>query len=137
MCSGTSCSMSEKPRREATAATFSRDPVTKSSMQTTSHPWSRKNPERCEPMNPAPPVISIRIAGLRSEHGLAPDRVVLEAEAPHALGLPDVASVEDQRTPHHGPQPLEGQELELVPLRAQRDPGRGGRTPRRGMGGMG
>src|SRR5439155_26408815 len=50
------------------------------------------------------------------EHGLAADRVVLEAQAPHSLGLPEVTAVEDDRPAHDGAEPLEVQELELVPL---------------------
>src|SRR5262252_1013620 len=99
----TSCSTSVKPRRDSTPETFSRLPVMKSSMQTTSQPLSRKNSTRCEPMNPAPPVTSTRIAGLRAEHALAPDRVVLEAQTPHALGRPKVTTVEDDGTPHRVP----------------------------------
>src|SRR5687767_7342318 len=116
MYSVTSCSTRVKPRRETMAATLSRDPVTKSSMPTTSQPFARKNSHRCEPMNPAPPVTRTRIVALRRPNGFAADRVVLEAQAPHAFGLPEVPTVEDDGTPHHGPQPLQVQELELVPL---------------------
>src|SRR5438046_4236270 len=34
------------------------------------------------------------------EHGLAADRVVLEAQAPHSLGLPEVTAVEDRSEEH-------------------------------------
>src|SRR4030095_7147255 len=91
----TSCSMSVKPRLDSTAARLSRDPVTKSSMQTTSQPSLRKNSQRGEQITPAPPVTSTRIAFLRPTSGLAADRVVFEAESPHAVGLPEVPSVED------------------------------------------
>ena len=84
-------------------------------------------------MKPAPPVTSTRIGAVLRPgmHGLAPDRVVLEAEAAHALGLVDVAAVEDDRPPQHGAQPLEVQELELVPLGDQHHRVRARRPPRR------
>src|SRR2546425_5935552 len=134
MYSVTSCSTSVKLPRDAMPTRLSGDPVTKSSMQTTSQPLPRKNSHRCEPMNPAPPVISTRIADLRAADGLAADRVVLEAQAPHALSLPEVPTVEDDRAPHRGPQPLQIQELELVPLRDERDPVGARRRGVRGVG---
>src|SRR5713101_3522744 len=104
MYSVTSCSTSVKPPRDA--------PPTRLSMQTTSQSLPRKNSHRCEPMNPAPPVTSTRIAALRRPDGLAADRVVLEAEPPHAFGLPEVPAIEDDRAPHSRPQSLEVEELE-------------------------
>ena len=65
-------------------------------MHTTSQPLARRRSQRWEPMKPAPPVTSTRTR--RASGGddrLPADRVVLEAEPPHPLGLPDVAPVED------------------------------------------
>src|SRR2546426_12615953 len=134
MYSVTSCSTSVKPPRDAPPTRLSRDPVTKSSMQTTSQSLPRKNSHRCEPMNPAPPVTSTRIAVLRRPDGLAADRVVVEAEPPHAFGLPEVPAIEDDRAPHRRPQSLEVQELELVPLRDEGDAVGPGRRGVRGVG---
>src|SRR6266850_588901 len=72
-------------------------------------------------MNPAPPVTSTLIAELRATNRLATDRVVLEAEPPHPLCLPEVAAVEDDRPTHHAPEALEVEKLELVPLGDERD----------------
>ena len=125
------CGSVQKPLR------LSGDPVMKLSMPTTSHPRANRNSHRWDPMNPAAPVTRIRIAlrhrsgGSAAEDGLAADRVVLESQAPHPLGFPQVAAVEDHRPPHGGPQPLEVQELELVPLGDQRDRVGAGRPPRR------
>src|SRR5215470_16502347 len=96
------------------------EPVRRLSMQTTSHSRARRNSHRWEPMKPAPPVTRTRMASGRDD-GLAPDRVVLEAESAHALRLPEVAPVEDERPPEQPPQPLEVQVLELVPLRDEGD----------------
>src|SRR4029077_3033021 len=54
---------------------------------------------------------------LRSADGRTTDGVVLEAEGPHALGLPEVPTIEHDGPAHHAAQPFEVQELELVPLR--------------------
>src|SRR5258705_12218228 len=92
-------------------------PVRRLSMHTTSQPLSRRRSQRCEPMKPAPPVTSTRTRTPSGrDHGLAPDRVVLEAEPAHAFGLPDIAAVEDDPPAENAPQPLEVDELELVPL---------------------
>src|SRR5262245_9643228 len=56
MYSVTLCSANVNPARSRTAAKLSADPVMKLSMQTTSAPCSSRNSQRCEPMNPAPPV---------------------------------------------------------------------------------
>ena len=71
MYSVTSCSTRVKPRRRLDSRPrLSREPVTKSSMQTTSQPLPRKNSQRCEPMKPAPPVTSTAHRGvLRSADG--------------------------------------------------------------------
>src|SRR5436190_23992147 len=117
------------PGRAWNGATLSGDPVTKLSIQTTSQPCPRRNSQRWEPMNPAPPVTSARIAGVGGQDGLAADRVVLEAQAPHSLGLPQVAAVEDHRPAQDREEPLEVEELEFVPLGDEGDRvgvGRGG-----------
>src|SRR3989442_12182227 len=99
MYSVTSCSTSVKPPRDAPPTRLSRDPVTKSSMQTTSQSLPRKNSHRCEPMNPAPPVTSTRIAALRSPDGLAADRDGVKADPPHAFALPQVPPTDADRAP--------------------------------------
>src|SRR2546428_4353327 len=98
-------------------AMLSVEPVTRLSMQTTSAPWARRNSERWEPMNPAPPVTSTRTAAASGRQDrLAPDGVVLEAETSHALRLVEVAAVEDQGPSQQSAQPLQVEEPELVPL---------------------
>src|SRR5688572_30287887 len=109
---------------------LSGEPVMKLSMPRTSQPRASSDSHRWDPMKPAAPVTTTRIrrsgpspaagSGLNRDDGLAPDRVVFEAEPAHPFRLPDVAAVEHRRPPHHGPQPLEVEELELVPLRDQR-----------------
>src|SRR5262245_997889 len=99
---------------------FSTEPVMRLSMHTTSAPRPRRNSQRCEPMKPAPPVTRTRIAS-GGKDGATADRVVLEAEPTHALGLPHVPSVEDDRPTHQRAHSLEIQELELVPLGHQRE----------------
>src|ERR1700731_550368 len=105
-------------------AMLSVEPVRRLSMQTTSQPRARRNSHRWEPMKPAPPVTRTRIGPSSSagQDGLAPDGVVLEAEPPHALGLIEVAGVEDQRAAQESPQTVQVQVLELVPLGEQGDP---------------
>src|SRR5438128_1615072 len=99
----TSCSMNRKPRVAPRCSMFSGRPVTKLSMHTTSEPLARRKRARWEPMNPAPPVIRIRMTRRPRSGGEdrpTADGVVLEAEAPHALRLPEVAPVEDDGTAH-------------------------------------
>src|SRR5437867_1572017 len=104
-----------KPGRRGGCSMSSTGPVMRLSMQTTSAPRPRRNSHRCEPMKPAPPVTRTRIESGRKD-GPAADRVVLEAEPTHALGLPHVAPVEDDRPTHQGTHPFQVEELELVPL---------------------
>jgi hypothetical protein len=47
--------------------------------------------------------------------------VVLEAQPPHALGLPEVPSVKDHRPAEEAAQAIQVEELELVPLRDEHD----------------
>src|SRR5690349_12610403 len=117
--------MNRKRRWPMTAARLSREPVMKLSMPITSQSCASRNSHRWDPMNPATPVTSTRIVALRlvcsargsgGQDGLAADRVVLEPQAAHPLRLPDVAAVEEHRPPHDAAQPLQVQELELVPL---------------------
>src|SRR2546425_3032189 len=92
--------------------------------QTTSRSCARRNRARCEPMKPAPPVIRTRIGADPPSGGRgrpAADRVVREAETAHALRLPEIAAVEDDRLAHHRAQALEVEEFELVPLGDERD----------------
>src|SRR6185436_17689083 len=113
----------------ATGSRLSREPVMKLSTPTTSQSRASSDSHRWDPMNPAAPVTSTRIVALRlvpgdrssgRQDGLAADRVVLEAQPAHPLGLPEVAAVEDHRTAQHAAQALEVEELELVPLRDER-----------------
>src|SRR2546422_4928718 len=101
-------------------STLSVVPVERLSRQTTSQPRARRDSERWDPMKPAPPVTRMRMDPRRCRSGredrLAPDRVVLEPQSAHALRLVDVSPVEDERPSHDLTQPLEVQELELVPL---------------------
>src|SRR2546430_4488562 len=98
-------------------------PVERLSRQTTSWPRARRDSERWDPMKPAPPVTRMRMDPRRRRSGrvdrLASDRVVLEPQSAHALRLVDVAPVEDERPPHARTEPLQVEELELVPLRAR------------------
>src|SRR6266581_2850066 len=101
-------------------AMFSGEPVRRLSMQTTSQPCARRKSQRWDPMKPAPPVTRIFTrAPSGRQDGLPSDRVVLEAEAPHAVRLPEVAPVEDHSALEQAPQALEVEVLELVPLRDQ------------------
>src|ERR1700675_1185918 len=103
-------------------AMLSSEPVRRLSMQTTSQPFARRKSQRWEPMNPAPPVTRTRTqAPSGRQDGFPSDRVVLEAEAPHPLRLPEVAAVEDHGALEQAAQPLEVEVLELVPLRHQHD----------------
>src|SRR6267378_7071530 len=98
-------------------ATLSGDPVRKLSMQMTWSPSSRKRSQRCEPMNPAPPVIRTRpMLSPSGAHGGAADRHVREAVLAHDLGLVDVAPVEDERPLHQQLHAVEVRPAELVPL---------------------
>src|SRR5437868_7827191 len=114
----TSCSMNVKPRWRPSDAMLSGEPVMKLSTHTTSQSCSSRNRARWEPMNPAPPVIRMRIARRRSGGvgRTAADRIVREAETAHPLGLPEVTAVEDDGLAHHRAQALQVEELELVPL---------------------
>src|SRR5713226_5771132 len=101
-------------------AMFSGEPVRRLSTQTTSQPCARRKSQRWEPRKPAPPVTRIFTRALSGrQDGLPSDRVVLEAEAPHAVGLPEVAPVEDHGVLEQAPQALEVEVLEFVPLRDQ------------------
>src|ERR1700675_2186194 len=103
-------------------AMLSSEPVRRLSMQTTSQPFSRRKSQRWDQMKPAPPVTRTRTrAPSGRQDGLPSDRVVLEAEAPHPLRLPEVAPVEDHGALEQAAQPLEVEVLELVPLRHQHD----------------
>src|SRR5688572_30059460 len=114
--------------RPSRCAIFSGEPVMKLSMHTTRAPRPRRNSQRCEPMKPAPPVIRARIElALAGQNRSATDGVVLEPEPPHPLGLPDVPAVEDHRPPHEPPDPLQVEELELVPLGDEGQPVGAGR----------
>src|SRR3989304_2511704 len=118
----TSCLTKEK-RGSGRWAMFSMFPVRRLSMQTTSAPLPRRNSQRWEPMKPAPPVTKTRIERLSGENRPAADRVILEAQPPHAVGLVEVPAVEDHGAPHERAQALEVQELELVPLGDEREGG--------------
>src|SRR5215467_2313417 len=97
---------------------LSSEPVSRLSMQTTSHPWPSRKSQRWEPMKPAPPVTRTRTgASSGRQNGLASDGVVLEAEPAHALRLVEVATVEDDGTAQEAAEPLQVEVLELVPLR--------------------
>src|SRR5216683_1642522 len=101
-------------------AMFSGEPVRRLSTQTTSQPCARRKSQRWEPRKPAPPVTRIFTRALSGrQDGLPSDRVVLEAEASHALRLPEVARVDDHRALKLAAQPLEVEVFELVPLRHQ------------------
>src|SRR2546425_7583237 len=115
MYSVTSCRTNAKPGRPRRCSMFSTEPVMRLSMQTTSAPRPRRNSHRCEPMKPAPPVTRTRIESGRKD-GPAADRVGLEAEPTHALGLPHVAAVEDDRPTHQGTHPFQVEGLDIVPL---------------------
>src|SRR6266511_1056318 len=114
-------SYSTKTNRESWIwAMFSSEPVRRLSMQTTSQPFPSRKSQRWEPMKPAPPVTRTFTRALSGrQDGLPSDRVILEAEATHALRLPEVAPVEDQGALELAAQPLEVEVLELVPLRHQ------------------
>src|SRR6266511_2438920 len=114
-------SYSTKTNRESWMwAMFSSEPVRRLSMQTTSQPFPSRKSQRWEPMKPAPPVTRTFTRALSGrQDGLPSDRVILEAEATHALRLPEVAPVEDQGALELAAQPLEVEVLELVPLRHQ------------------
>src|SRR5262245_36260367 len=116
--------MSEKRGWAARDRMLSGEPVMKLSAHTTVQPCSRRNSQRCEPMKPAPPGMRTRMRGraagaLGAQDGPTADGVVLEAEATHPLRFPHVPAVEDHGPAHDAAQPLEVQELELVPLRHQ------------------
>src|SRR5437762_972585 len=101
-------------------AMFSSEPVRRLSMQTTSQPFPSRKSQRWEPRKPAPPVTRTFTRALSGrEDGLPSDRVVLEAEASHALRLPEIAPVEDHGALELAAQTLEVEVLELVPLRHQ------------------
>src|SRR5437762_11585157 len=101
-------------------ARLSGEPVMKLSTPTTSQSRASRNSHRCDPMNPAAPVTRTRMCGPRGRSplgrldGLAADGVVLEAQAPHPFGLPEVAAVEEDGAAHRRAQPLQVEELELV-----------------------
>src|SRR5690554_6691610 len=89
-------------------AILSGEPVMKLSMPTTSSPSARNRSQRCEPRNPAAPVIRIRMldsAVRGSLHGPGsgrrgpPHRHVLESQFAHAFRFPEIAAVEDDRLP--------------------------------------
>src|SRR5262245_426575 len=104
-------------RSDCSRSMLSPEPVERLSRHKTSPPLLRRNSQRWEPMKPAPPVTRTRIrCGSGREDRFPTDRVVFEPQAAHPLGLVDVPPVEDERAPHHLAQPLEVQELELVPL---------------------
>src|SRR5712691_8760633 len=117
--------MNRKPGMAPSGAMFSGCPVTKLSMQSTSQCLVRRKRARWEPMKPAPPVIRILIApgAFRSGGKDRPtaDGVILEAEPPHALRLPEISPIENGGTAHRRAQALQVEELELVPLRDERD----------------
>src|SRR6266545_4686158 len=117
----TSCRTNSK-RGSRMWAILSIEPVRRLSMQTISQPRASRKSQRWEPMKPAPPVTSTRTApSSDGQDGLSPDRVVLEAEAPHALRLVEVPPVENERAAHQAPQPLQIEKPELVPLGDQGD----------------
>src|SRR4051794_32457252 len=114
--------MKRKRGGRSPGSRVSREAGVKLSMPTTSQARASSDSHRWDPMNPAAPVTSTRIIALRlvprvggsgRQDRLAADRVVLEAQAAHPLGLPQVAPVEHDRPAHDAAQPLEVQELEL------------------------
>src|SRR5271156_374199 len=56
----TSCRANRNFGFESRCETFESLPVTRLSMQRTSQPFSSINSQRCEPRNPAPPVMTAR-----------------------------------------------------------------------------
>src|ERR1051326_2383893 len=98
--------MNVKRRSANRCATLSGEPVRKLSMQMTSSPSPRNRSQRCEPMNPAPPLIRTRAtAAFQSSRlgtdGCPTDRDVREAVLPHDVRLVEVAAVEDDRPAKH------------------------------------
>src|SRR5262249_18030140 len=95
-------------------------PVRKLSMQMTSAPSPRNRSQRCEPMNPAPPVINTRDTPLPlslAPYGHAPDGQVGEAMLPHDLRVVEVAAVDDERALQQLLHACEIGTAELVPVR--------------------
>ena len=75
--SQTSATTSSKPVSSSSSSTFARRPVLRLSTATTSSPRARRMRQRCEPRNPAPPVMTMRlIAGrrrrMRTRSGASP-----------------------------------------------------------------
>src|SRR5262245_4733388 len=94
--------MNEKRLLPKRCAMLSGDPVRKLSMQMTSLPSCRNRSQRCEPMNPAPPVMSTRVivTSARCADRRAADRQVREAMLAHDYWIVQVAPVEDDGTAH-------------------------------------
>src|SRR5580704_1016468 len=63
-----------RPALARASARFEREPVEKSSTTSTSWPSTRRRSTRFEPMNPAPPVTSVRIPAPLSRDPLAVDQ---------------------------------------------------------------
>src|SRR5438034_5390925 len=62
---------------------FSKLPVERSSMTTTSSPRSSIASERCDPMNPAPPVMRTRMNGEERSTSAAQEALVQPADVAH------------------------------------------------------
>src|SRR6266567_1331503 len=98
----TSCWMKVKRRSAKRCAMLSGVLVRKLSMQMTSSPSARNRSQRCEPMKPAPPVMSTRaivLPSTRGAHQAASDGEVRESLLAHRLGLVEVPAVEDHGAP--------------------------------------
>src|SRR5215218_6009981 len=70
--------------RLARCAMFAVSPVSRLSIPTTEWPRSRSASERCDPMKPAAPVMTIRLEGMpvKSSHDGEPHDLDVEADRP-------------------------------------------------------
>src|SRR5215813_5283321 len=101
--------MKRKCGFEENAATFSRAPVEPLSMQMTWSPRLRKLSQRCEPMNPAPPV-------MRTLAIPPSDRKIGKSHFSQIVGIVDIAPVENDRLFQQLLDRLEVRPAELVPF---------------------
>src|SRR5581483_312595 len=97
-------------------ATFSRSPVSRLSIATTSWPSSIRRSVRWLPINPAPPVISIRMTFSCSPGSLSPDSAVIEPGFDEGFTVENVAAVNHHLRPHHLTQLIRIKMAELFPF---------------------
>src|SRR5476649_937355 len=88
------CSMKLKRGSCARCAMFSRCPVTKLSSPTTEWPAAINRSVRCDPRNPAAPVISTFMAASLAP---PPERAIGEAERLHLRRIVEIAAVDQHR----------------------------------------